>query len=724
MQGGRFGPSDNLKVGKSLDFHQIEYSIKSGTRFLILNADDMGMSRGVTDGIVSSYLEGLTTDISMIVTMPDSRRAAKIALDKGLNVGVHLDLTRQKRESIVGRPLLGEDVPSLTDDEGYFHGSGELRKRIQGGKIDLGQVEAELAAQVDQAIEWGLDLTHIDSNEGLHNYYPEILRMVIKMAREHDLPVRWPNPIHLDWLRMEGLLTTDHLNYTFYDVPAEAKWRTFLDSLDDLRAGITEFIFHPARPDAETRALTAYDRREAELELLTDPRLTEKLQERGIRPLSFREIRDRQRYLRAKGAGLLKAGSSTIKITPPFRTQMGGYFDRLGLSEGVHDDLYARALYLSSGEMSVMMVSVEILYVDKEFVSDVRKEISSSTGIHEDQIMVFATHTHSGPEGHTKLASLLGFFPNPSLRRFLVERISCCALTAVNGARAARIGSASVAVADMSGNRQKEGGPIDQELRVLRVEDSEENVIGALVNFTAHPVIMNSRNLLFSSDYPGHAMRVLEGVFGEDSACLFANGACGNVTIRRSGSSFSEVRRVGEMLAGYALRALSGIETTEEAVIGGSCSSIPLQLRDLPSVSQAREELRELESRTPRDPKEAKSLKKRLAKASGTLALAEKADYIRSFLGEDVETQLQTVAINDSMLLGIPAELFVEYGLSLKEELKDRRAFIIGYCNDIVGYVVTPDAAREGGYEAGATFLDAEAGKRIVDAIGRMALGE
>lgn len=708
---------------KSLDFHSLESSIKSGTRFLILNADDMGMSRGVTDGIVESCLQGLTTDISMIVTMPDSRRAAGIALEEGLNVGVHLDLTRQKRERVVGRPLLGAEVPSLIDEEGYFHGSGELRKRIQAGAIDLGQVEAELTAQVDQAIEWGLDLSHIDSNEGLHNYYPEILRMVLKMAREHDLPVRWPNPIHLDWLRPEGVLTTDHLHYTFYDVPAEDKWKAFTGRLDGMQPGITEFIFHPARADAETKALTAYDRREAELKLLTDPRLPGELEEREIKPLSFREIRERQRDMRSRGAGLLRAGCARIKITPPFRTQMGGYFDRLGLSEGVHDDLHARALFLSSGYRSALIVSVEVLYVDRDFVEDVRREISKSTGICEEQIMIFATHTHSGPEGHTKLASLLGFFPNPSLRKFLAERISCCALTAFNGARAARVGSASVPVPDMSSNRQKEGGPIDRELRVLRVEGSGGELMGALVNFTAHPVIMNSRNLEFSSDYPGHAMGVLEGVFGGDSVCLFANGACGNVTIRRSGSSFSEVKRVGEMLAGHALRALSDVQTTEEVAIGSSCSTIPLQLRDLPSVGEAKAELRELESRTPRDAGEAKALRKRLAKASGTLALAEKAEYIRSFLGDQVQTQLQTVAINDSLLLGIPAELFVEYALTLKEDLGESRAFIIGYCNDIVGYVVTPDAAREGGYEAGATLLDEGTGKAIVDGIRRMALG-
>ncbi len=701
-----------MEISKTYDFRQLEPFNKRGTKFLILNADDMGMSTGVTDGIVRSYEEGLVTDISMIQTMPDSARAARIALQKGLNVGVHIDLTRQRK---VGRPLMGDEVPSLTDDDGIFFASGEFRERMLSGRIDLGEVEVEVRRQVDQALEWGLDLTHIDSNEGMHNYYPEILRMVIKIARQHDLPIRWPNPIHLDWLREEGILTTDHLNYTFYDVPAEAKKRTFLRLLDGFQPGITEFIFHPASPDEDTRKLTVWERREAEMNLLMDREIAFELKERGIQPISFREIRERQRDMRRRGVGRLKAGSAKVRITPPFPTQMGGYFDRKDLSRGTHDDLHVRALSLSDGRKTILIISVEILYVDAKLVGEVREEVSKATGIGEECIMVFATHTHSGPEGHTELASLLGFFPNPALRKFLVERICCCALMAVNGAQGGRIGSTLVEVSDMSTNRQREGGPIDQDLGVIRVEDASGHVIGALVNFTAHPVIMDSKNLLLSSEYPGHAMSVMEMALGKEAVCLFANGACGNVTIRRSGPRFSEVERVGSMLAGNALVAFGNVETTEEVRIGASCSSVPLNLRKLPTVKEAKQQLEELRAREPGSPEEAKMLKKKLAKLAGTAALAQKADYIRAFIGEEITTHLQVFSINDNVLVGVPAELFVEYALTLKKELKPEKTFLIGYCNDIVGYVVTPQAAEEGGYEAGATFLDTEAGDRILN---------
>lgn len=705
-----------MEISKTYDYRMIEDGVKRGTRFLILNADDMGMSTGVTDGIVRAYEEGLATDISMIQSMPDSERAAKLAVEKGLNVGVHIDLTRQKSKRTVGKPLLGDKVPSLTNEDGFFLGSGQFRERMLSGGIDLGEVEGEIRRQVDQALEWGLDLTHIDSNEGLHNYYPEILGIVIKIAREHDLPVRWPNPMHLEWLDREGILTTDHLNFTFYDVKAASKKRTFLELLDEIGPGIIEFIFHPACPDEDTRLLTAWERREAEMNLLLDPGMASELKDRNIQPISFREVRDRQRDRRRRGVGRLKAGSAKVRITPPFPTQMGGYFDRKDLSRGVHDDLHVRALSLSDGRRKALLISVEILYVDAKMVGEIRREVSRVTELGEECIMVFATHTHSGPEGHTEMASLLGFFPNTLLRKFLVERICCCALMAVNGAKYGRLGFGSTAIEDMSTNRQKENGPIDKELGVLRVEDISGQVIGALVNFTAHPVIMDSKNLLFSSEYPGHAMSNLEEALGNEAVCLFANGACGNVTIRRRGARFSEVERVGKMLADHALGVLKKVNTSEEVRIGSVCTDLSLNLRHLPSVDEARRELEDLRSRRPEGSQEAKDLKRKVAKATGTASLAGKGDYIRAVLGDKINTHLQVVSINDSVLVGVPAELFVEYALDLKNDLKPRQTFLVGYCNDIIGYVVTPRALEEGGYEAGSTLLDSEAGERLMGA--------
>jgi hypothetical protein len=174
------------------------------------------------------------------------------------------------------------------------------------------------------------------------------------------------------------------------------------------------------------------------------------------------------------------------------------------------------------------------------------------------------------------------------------------------------------------------------------------------------------------------------------------------------------------MLAGHGLRTLGQVSTSEEVKVGASCSSISLNFRDLPTLEDAKREIGTLRSKIESSDDVDGKLAKKLKKAMGTYALAEKSDYIRNFLGDNVTTQLQVFTVNDDLLLGIPAELFVEYGLKLQEDVDSGLVFPIGYCNDIVGYVVTPEASEEGGYEAGSTLLDGEAGTRIVDGLRSM----
>jgi len=81
-----------------------------------------------------------------------------------------------------------------------------------------------------------------------------------------------------------------------------------------------------------------------------------------------------------------------------------------------------------------------------------------------------------------------------------------------------------------------------------------------------------------------------------------------------------------------------------------------------------------------------------------------------------METSVEAVSLNDLLMIGVPAELFVEYALELKKTVEGKTVMLVGYCNDIVGYVVTPETDEEGGYEAGASFLDPSSGRIIVEA--------
>ena len=109
-------------------------------------------------------------------------------------------------------------------------------------------------------------------------------------------------------------------------------------------------------------------------------------------------------------------------------------------------------------------------------------------------------------------------------------------------------------------------------------------------------------------------------------------------------------------------------------------------------------------------------LGKKLARAAGIAAMSERSVFIRRVFGEHMETSVEALSLNDLLMIGVPAELFVEYALQLKKAVEGKTIMLVGYCNDIVGYVVTPEADEEGGYEAGASFLEPSSGRIIVEA--------
>ena len=94
---------------------------------------------------------------------------------------------------------------------------------------------------------------------------------------------------------------------------------------------------------------------------------------------------------------MLKAGFSKVCISPPKGAPLAGFAAREGVSAGIHDDLFARALVLSDEKSALALVSVDLLALPSEFVKRVRIGIESRTGISADAVMIASTHTHAGP---------------------------------------------------------------------------------------------------------------------------------------------------------------------------------------------------------------------------------------------------------------------------------------------------------------------------------------
>lgn len=145
----------------------------SGKR-LIVNADDFGMSRGITDGILQAHRRGFLTSTSLMVNRPASEYAvAQLATIPRLGVGVHLNICQ-------GRPVLPpREIPSLVDANGFFPSPAAMIRKLWTGQISSLQLESEFRAQIRWMKDRGIVPTHADSHHHMH-IYPAAARPFVR----------------------------------------------------------------------------------------------------------------------------------------------------------------------------------------------------------------------------------------------------------------------------------------------------------------------------------------------------------------------------------------------------------------------------------------------------------------------------------------------------------------------------------------------------------------
>jgi chitin disaccharide deacetylase len=151
-------------------------------RLLIINADDFGLSEGVNRAIAEAHKNGILTSTTLMTNMPLAEEAVKIAKQlPSLGVGIHLNLTQ-------GQPLSNEPVVSLlvnADGEFYLSAGAIARKSLVSSQFRAA-IKAELAAQIQWAIDKGLKPTHLDSHNHIHSF-PSIYPIVCSLAKQYNI---------------------------------------------------------------------------------------------------------------------------------------------------------------------------------------------------------------------------------------------------------------------------------------------------------------------------------------------------------------------------------------------------------------------------------------------------------------------------------------------------------------------------------------------------------
>lgn len=252
---------------------------------LVVTADDLGLSPGVTRGILEAHRDGVVRSTSLLVTFPASEQAAALALaEPDLEVGLHLDL-------VGGTPASDPaSVRTLCDAEGRFHPLPELSRRLFTGRVRATELAAEIRAQVARARAWGVPALAWDSHRHTH-LIPPIARVVGPLA--HELGVRWIRrgrapgaplavksaAIHASTLVSELAYRRIAGNGWFVDLTTS---RPRLDAthvaLLAASGGLGELGAHPGYADDDLRRSDRLvDEREIDLTILTDPLLREAL---------------------------------------------------------------------------------------------------------------------------------------------------------------------------------------------------------------------------------------------------------------------------------------------------------------------------------------------------------------------------------------------------------------------------------------------------------------
>jgi predicted glycoside hydrolase/deacetylase ChbG (UPF0249 family) len=247
----------------------------------VVTADDLGLSPGVTKGILESHRKGIVRSTSLIVTAASSAEAAAQArMEPDLEVGLHIDL-------VGGWPVSDPAaVRSLVDEDGRFVGLGELTKRLLSGRVRARDVATEIRAQAALARSWGILPLAWDSHRHVH-LMPPIARVVGRVAGDEGVrwirrarsPRSWAGP-KATALRAATFISA----LAFRGIPGN-RWyvditsvRPRLDAagvaLLATYGGVGEIGAHPGYVDDALRAAdTLVDDRLKDLEILTDPLL-------------------------------------------------------------------------------------------------------------------------------------------------------------------------------------------------------------------------------------------------------------------------------------------------------------------------------------------------------------------------------------------------------------------------------------------------------------------
>ena len=437
---------------------------------------------------------------------------------------------------------------------------------------------------------------------------------------------------------------------------------------------------------------------------------------------------------------MVKTGFAQVNLNEDIDFIMGGMFVEFK-SEKVHTPLFASAWALEDENTKMIWVSCDVIGIDGEKADIIKHRVEKETGVPASNINVSATHTHSGP--NIVIKSIYNEDRDESFLDEMYKRIIDACSMAWNKRSKAYMGYGSGEVIkgcynrrymmedgtsqmhpggrDYPGRLFKEG-PEDRELQVVWFED-DDGLKGVIVNYTSHPSTLYAQKMI-SADYPGVMRRVILQTYG-DIPVLFLQGCCGNTSAQNHeedpgwwGSMLEGAERVGIMLGGEAVKIIASVRPERKYIESFEFANDTARLNYLDIDD---EQIKESERIANDFTKVTKDKVTRIAidkeKYNISLAMANKIHILKQKREKSLyyDAPITVLSIGDVVFVTNPAELFVEYQLSMKEKIKSSHVIAAEITNGICLYVPTKHGFLFKGYEVEQGWFDWNAGQTIED---------
>ena len=270
----------------------------SGTKLIIIHADDLGETHAVNAAAIKAIEGGTINSASLMVACPWFPEIADYAKSHpDADFGLHLTMTSERVYYRWGPVTSKDKVPSLLDENGYFHHDWEHNQ-----SANPKEVEIEIRAQIERALAMGVRPTHLDSHQyRLIMSGKDLFDTVLRIAHEYKLPLfvtrDWfANNPYLEKSLSPSDIVIDH-EVTISPSVTPEKWNGFyMNALKNLQPGVTEFVIHPGLDDDELRAATRERStwgsawRQRDYDFFTSNEFREILTQQKIKVITWREL--------------------------------------------------------------------------------------------------------------------------------------------------------------------------------------------------------------------------------------------------------------------------------------------------------------------------------------------------------------------------------------------------------------------------------------------------